>query len=196
MRVLAIDTTGPGGGAALLYPGGIETALVPAEVRRGRNLVPLIAGLLEQAGVEPRDLDVVACGVGPGSFTGIRIGIATAATIAYAAQVPVIDIGSLHGRAANAPADAAHVLVALDARRGNCFSAQFDRDGDELILRGDYVHGPMPGDLPADTVVLGDDAPVRPDALARIAATSDRRIEPRELRPLYMRLSDPEERRR
>ena len=191
MRVLAIDTTGPGGGAALLVDGLLETALVPAEVRRGRNLVPLIDGLLEQAGLAASDLDLVACGVGPGSFTGIRIGVATAATLAYAAQVPVTDIGSLHGRARNAPEGTAHVLVALDARRGNVYSALFCR----FELVGEYAHGPMPAELPEGTVVLGDDAPVRPDVIARLAAASDRRIEPRELRPMYLRRSDPEERR-
>ena len=194
MNVLAIDTTGPEGGAALLSPGGLEIALVSADVRRGRTLVPLIDGLLEQAGLGARDLDLVACGVGPGSFTGIRIGIATAGTLAYAAKVPVIDIGSLHGRAENAPSDAAHVLVALDARRGNVYSALFARAGEDLLLVGDYRHGPMPVDLPPGTVVLGDDAPVRPDVLARLAAESERRIEAHELRPLYLRRSDPEER--
>ena len=191
MKVLAIDTTGPGGGAALLLGDGDEvtTALVPEDVRRGKTLVPLISGLLREAGIRMEDLDLVACGIGPGSFTGIRIGIATAATLAYAAGVPVLGLGSLHGRAANATAH--DVFVALNARRGNVFGARFT--GGCLI--GEYAHGPMPDDLPPGVEVVGDKAPVRPDVLASLAAACPDRQQPHELRPLYLRRSDPEERR-
>jgi len=212
-RVLAIDVTGPGGGAALLTEDVCTTALVPRAVRRGRTLVPLIARLLADAGLAAADLDVVACGVGPGSFTGIRIGVATAAALAYAAGRPVLDVGSLHGIAAGAPAGARTVLVALDARRDQVFAARFD-DG---RLVGEYRCAPPPegtAGLPADAVVLGDardrypeafdrfpgsaDAPVLPDAIARLAAerfAGGERKEPFALRPLYLRRSDPEERR-
>ena len=194
--VLGIDTTGPGGGAALLLDDrSVLVATVPDEVRRGRTLVPLIAGLLDRAGLKPSDLDLVACGVGPGSFTGIRIGIATAAMLAYAAGIEVAAVGSLHGRAANAPADATEVSVQLDARRGQVYSALFERDGDDWRLVGEYRHGSPPGGLPANTLVLGDrDAPVRPEVIARLGGKGER-ISPLDLRPLYMRRSDPELRR-
>ncbi|MHC4816578.1 MAG: tRNA (adenosine(37)-N6)-threonylcarbamoyltransferase complex dimerization subunit type 1 TsaB, partial [Planctomycetota bacterium] len=158
-------------------------------------------------------LDLIACGVGPGSFTGIRIGIATAATLAYAARVPVLDVGSLHGIACGAPADAERVLVALDARRGHVFAGLFVRG----TLEGAYRNvepAALAADLTAGTWVLGDaretypeilgrfpgtaDAPVRPDAIARLAAVrfeNGERKRPEELRPLYLRLSDPEIRR-
>jgi len=194
--VLGIDTTGPGSGAALLLDGGeILRATVPDDVRRGRTLVPLIAGLLDEAGLKPGDLDLVACGVGPGSFTGIRIGIATAAMLAYAAGIDVAAVGSLHGRAANAPADATRVCVQIDARRQRVYSALFVRDGVDWRLVGEYGHGAAPTDLPPGTVLLGDkDAPVRPDVIARLGDKGER-IAPSCLRPLYMRRSDPELRR-
>ncbi len=189
--------------------------LIPAGVRRGRDLVPLAEQLLEEARLAPTDLDGVACGVGPGSFTGIRVAVATAATLAYAADLPVVDVGSLHGIAANAASDAPHVLVALDARRGNVFCAWFERTDGELRLVGEYrccTTEAALADLPADAVVLGDarakyeslaafsgaaDAPVRPDVIAKLGEARFARGEgkrPEQLKPLYLRLSDPEER--
>jgi tRNA threonylcarbamoyladenosine biosynthesis protein TsaB len=212
-RVLGIDVSGPAGGAALAGPDGVSVQTIPPAIRRGRDLVPRIERMLSAAGLAPGDLDLIACGVGPGSFTGIRIGIATAATLAYAARVPVLDVGSLHGIACGAPADAERVLVALDARRGHVFAGLFVRG----TLEGAYRNvepAALAADLTADTWVLGDaretypeilgrfpgtaDAPVRPDAIARLAAVrfeNGERKRPEELRPLYLRLSDPEIRR-
>jgi tRNA threonylcarbamoyladenosine biosynthesis protein TsaB len=100
---------------------------IPPDVRRGRDLVPAVARLLAARGLAPGDLHLVACGVGPGSFTGIRIGIATAATLAFAAGAPVLDVPSLHGVAANAPEAFEHVAVLLDARQGRVFRGRFRR---------------------------------------------------------------------
>jgi tRNA threonylcarbamoyladenosine biosynthesis protein TsaB len=183
------------------------------DVPRGRDLVPVLRGLLADAGLAPRDLDVVACATGPGSFTGIRIGIATAATLAWAWGLPALGVGSLDGIAANAPPPASDVLVALDARRGRVFAARF-RGGEP---RGPYRHDPpeeVAAELDDGTFVLGDaraaypaafarfpgtaEAPVRPDAVARLALARflrGERIAPEELRPLYLRRSDPEIRR-
>jgi tRNA threonylcarbamoyladenosine biosynthesis protein TsaB len=216
-RVLAIDVSGPSGGAALLGPEGVLVEKVPPAVRRGRDLVPAVARLLAARGLCPGDLDLVACGVGPGSFTGIRIGIATAATLAYAAGAPVLDVPSLHGIAANAPEDFERVVVLLDARQGRVFRGRFRREGGQLVAEGEYdvpAADEAAAALPPGACVLGDarkshealfaafpgdaDAPVRPDVIARLAAArfaAGERKRPEELRPLYLRLSDPELRR-
>jgi tRNA threonylcarbamoyladenosine biosynthesis protein TsaB len=213
-RVLAIDVTGPGGGAALLTQKGLQEAPIPAEVRRARSLIPSIQELLDGAGLRPGDLDLVACGVGPGSFTGIRIGIATAASLAWAAGLPVLDVGSLHSIATNAPEDKERVLVVLNARRGNVFAALFE-SGPALL--GEYKNAPpeeVVEGLAGATWVVGDgreaypevfahfpgtaDAPVRPGVVATLAAerfARGERKDPAELQPLYLRLSDPEIRR-
>jgi tRNA threonylcarbamoyladenosine biosynthesis protein TsaB len=212
-RILAIDVSGPGGGAALLGPSGLLVDLVPPAVRRGRDLVPAVRRLLALARMEARELDLVACGVGPGSFTGIRIGIATAAGLAYAAGRPVLGLSSLAGIAANAPGTAERVAVLLDARQGRVFRGRFVREGEALVAAGDDDCPLFRASLEAlepGTVVLGDarakheellafpgaaDAPVRPDVLARLAAArfaAGERMAPEELRPIYLRASDPE----
>ena len=212
--VLAIDVSGPGGGAALLTGAGLTLHLISPDVRRGRSLVPGIAELLRGAGLAVGDVDLIACGVGPGSFTGIRIGVATAASLAYAAGKPVLGVGSLHGIASNAPDSAVHVLVTLNARRGNVFAARFDRRDGRLELSGEYRNSPPAeavADLPDGAWVLGDgreaypellgglpgtpEAPVRPDVIARLAAerfAAGKSMRPDQLKPLYLRLSDPE----
>ena len=215
--ILAIDVTGPGGGAALAHEDRLEIGLIPPAVARGRDLVPQVQSLLGAAGIALSDLGAIACAIGPGSFTGIRIGIATAATLAYAAKIPVAAIGSLDGIAAGAPLDAKHVAVALDARREHVYAARFVRGDDGLVREGGYLHLPaaeLAAELDPNTFVLGDarqayptlferfsgtiEAPVRPDAIAQLGRAALARGDttlPQELRPLYLRLSDPEIRR-
>jgi len=212
--LLAIDVTGPGGGAALVFEGRVAAARLGEDEPRGRGLAGLVRDLLKGAGIGARDLDAVVCGVGPGSFTGIRIGIATAGALAYAAGRPALGVGSLHGIAGNAPAGARSILVALDARRGRVFCARFTRTDAGGVEAGPYRHVPPEeavAGLPADTFVLGNareripeffvafpgssHAPPRPDLLLPFAAErflAGERPDPRQLRPLYLRLSDPE----
>lgn len=210
--VLAIEVTGPGGGAALAVGDHTEIGLIPPAVARGRDLIPQVETLLRDANLDLRELVGIACAVGPGSFTGIRIGIATAATLAYAAQLPVVAIGSLHGIGL-AHAASGDVCVALNARRDHVFAARF-QDGK---LLGEYRHilaARIAEELRETTIVLGDartayptifdrfqgneDATVRPGAIAQLGAAAfqgGEAMQPAELRPLYLRLSDPELRR-
>ncbi len=218
MSVLGIDVSGPGGGAALLGPDTLRLRTIPPEVRRGRDLVPIVSELLNEAGIRTEDLAGIACAVGPGSFTGIRIGIATAGILAHAAGLEVVGVGSLDGIAMNAPAEAEQVLVVLDARRGEVFAGRFTRTAEGLFPDGPYrclSPEEAVADLPASAWVLGDararhpgifgawagtsEATVRPDVIAQRGSTclaDGAGGAPENLRPLYLRLSDPEIRRR
>jgi tRNA threonylcarbamoyladenosine biosynthesis protein TsaB len=96
--------------------------------RHAAKLLPLCAELMAQAGVSFTDLDRIAVGVGPGTFTGLRIGVATARALARAADVGLVGVSTLESLALNAR-DAADgpdpetVLAVLDARRGEAFAA-------------------------------------------------------------------------
>jgi tRNA threonylcarbamoyladenosine biosynthesis protein TsaB len=131
MRVLAFDTATSATTVALLDPGAglqIEARDDPAAGRRPGHvtrLLPLIAEVLERAGGGWEAVDRIAVGVGPGTFTGLRIGVATARALALSRAIPLIGVSTLQSLALNAgdePAGAV-VLAVLDARRGEVFAA-------------------------------------------------------------------------
>lgn len=136
MNVLAIDTAGPVVGVALFVDGGSsERSERIARGAEGR-LLPWAEELLAEAGLRLSDLDGVAVAVGPGAFTGLRVGLASAGGLAMALGVPLWGGSSLDARAAAV----AHtpLLTMLDARKGKVYAARYD---DGVLTQG-------PADLP------------------------------------------------
>jgi tRNA threonylcarbamoyladenosine biosynthesis protein TsaB len=144
--ILAFDTATPATTVALSGVGNVVYAARhdprPGE-RPGHatKLLPLIANVLDRAGTGWDDLDRIAAGVGPGTFTGLRIGIATARALARARGMPLVGVSTLQSLALAGPrsrtsprrADAAPigldvVLAVLDARRGEVFAASWRMD--------------------------------------------------------------------
>ncbi len=137
MKVLALDTSTEACSIALAEGSELlEAHSVPGRGHAGRVLTD-IESLLEQAGWKPRDLDLVACGCGPGSFTGVRIGVAAAQAIAFGADAPALGISTLQILAQGI--DAARVVAALDARMGQVYVGAFERDADELMQPVDAI---------------------------------------------------------
>ena len=102
--------------------------------RHSQVLLPQVEVAVEKAGGWEQ-IDRLAVGIGPGSFTGLRIGIATTRALAQARQIPIAPVGSLEALARGISASAGEAVVALpviDARRGEAFAALFDRDGEEI----------------------------------------------------------------
>jgi tRNA threonylcarbamoyladenosine biosynthesis protein TsaB len=95
-----------------------------------RELMPAAAAAMEQAGLAWEDLDAVAVGVGPGTFTGLRIGVATARALAHGSRASLHPVSSLAALAAGA--DAPQALPLIDAKRGELFGALHERS-DELV---------------------------------------------------------------
>jgi tRNA threonylcarbamoyladenosine biosynthesis protein TsaB len=138
MRVLAIDTALAACAAAVLDTG--RAAILASEtlaLTRGHAeaLMPLIARVMDQAEVEFRDLDRIAVTVGPGSFTGLRVGISAARGIALASGKPAIGLSTLAGLAAPyiAGDDSLSVAAAIDARHGNVYLQVFGPSGRTLV---------------------------------------------------------------
>ena len=102
MNLLAADTATEALGLCLRCSGHTRSELVEAGFRHSENLLPHVRRLLEDEGLRPADLDLVVCSLGPGSFTGIRIGLAALKGLAFAARpggVPLFGVSTLEGLA-------------------------------------------------------------------------------------------------
>jgi tRNA threonylcarbamoyl adenosine modification protein YeaZ len=206
--VLALDTATPAVTAGLLRlpPVGVpeilaERVTVGARAH-GELLMPSVCSVLASAGVSMRDLDAVVCGVGPGPFTGLRVGMVTAAALGDALGVLVYPVGSLDAIACRAGAGSP-LLVITDARRREVYWACYDSSG----ARVDGPHVSRPGELPLASVsrvagaadALGGPVPVPavaprypdPVGLVAVVAPAVRAHAPPEpLTPLYLRRPD------
>ncbi|HVX11933.1 MAG TPA: tRNA (adenosine(37)-N6)-threonylcarbamoyltransferase complex dimerization subunit type 1 TsaB [Pirellulales bacterium] len=130
MRILAIETSGMAGTVAAREGDEWSQELpLDREHRGARTLAPALAELLRQVGWKPRDVQLVAVSVGPGSFTALRVGITTAKTFAYAVSAEILGISTLEVIAAQATgvADAATIATAIDAQRGDVYASLFCR---------------------------------------------------------------------
>jgi tRNA threonylcarbamoyladenosine biosynthesis protein TsaB len=139
VTLLGIDTSTPASAACVLRAGGESFEVVPEPARllerpaHASELMPAVADAMERAGVGFGDLEAIAVGVGPGSFTGLRIGIATARALASGSGLEVRPVSSLAALAAGITAEGGEALLALiDARRGELFAALHDQGGEVL----------------------------------------------------------------
>ena len=139
MTLVGFDTSTAATSACVLRSGdGQAFEHVPSPARLGeppghsRELLPLVTELMQQAGAGWADVDGIAVGVGPGTFTGLRIGVATARALATAAHLPVHPVSSLAALAAAATPDESRVLALIDAKRGELFAALFE-DGEQVV---------------------------------------------------------------
>jgi tRNA threonylcarbamoyladenosine biosynthesis protein TsaB len=124
MRLVALATSGPHPAVGLWTgEGPVETVALGARAERGRGVTTALADLLERRGLAPSDLTGVAVDVGPGSFTGVRVGVATAKSLAIALGIPVVGVSSLEALALAAGPCDTPVLALRDARAGEAYFA-------------------------------------------------------------------------
>jgi tRNA threonylcarbamoyladenosine biosynthesis protein TsaB len=128
MRILALDTSTEYLSLALLLDGRVFSEDVHAGQTHSQLILPMIGEMLKEAGVELRELDGIAFGAGPGSFTGLRIGCGVAQGLAFGAGLPVACIGTLLALAHGSGSD--KVIACLDARMGEVYHAAYIQRGD------------------------------------------------------------------
>ena len=131
MSILAIDTASSVSSVAVASEGKLQAEVtVEAGRTHSETLLSHIEGALSFAGVERSALRGVAVSIGPGSFTGLRIGLATAKAIAYGLGIPLVGVSTLAALALAGPVPAGHTLVLMDAQKGNAYAGLYEwRDG-------------------------------------------------------------------
>ncbi|MGB1505113.1 MAG: tRNA (adenosine(37)-N6)-threonylcarbamoyltransferase complex dimerization subunit type 1 TsaB [Acidimicrobiales bacterium] len=223
MLILGIESATARVGCAI---GGHEGVLASAHSSRGRRhaeaLAPQIEFVAEQAGVSLRELGAVAVDVGPGLYTGLRVGVTTALSIATTLRVPMIGVSSLDLLAFPVALTDRKIVAVVDARRAEVFHASYrpvpggvqrisepavarpgdlvaaiEADGEPVLVVGDgaAAHGDVFGG--AHGVEMADDSFAHPSAgslvaLAHARALREEFVRPDEIEPLYLRRPDAE----
>jgi len=159
MRLLALDTSTLSGSVALL-----EDEQIRAEVnlnlgrKHTERLLPGMDWIFQELELEPRQLEAVAVGLGPGSFTGLRVGLATAKGLAISLEIPLVGVSSLEALAWQARFYSGKILSLIDARKGQVF-AEFFQGGDGFsALEGPMVINPeeLAVKIPEQTLLVGE----------------------------------------
>jgi tRNA threonylcarbamoyl adenosine modification protein YeaZ len=200
--LLAFDTATPlvtvalHDGADVVWEGVSERPL-----QHGEQLAPLIDRALRETGLVRQDLTAVGVGVGPGPFTGLRVGLVTARTLGYVLELPVYGVCTLDVLAVEAVDSGAVTtgfVVATDARRKEVYLASYDETGARL----DGPEVARPADVATELPVVGEGAELYPDAFPNRAgpampsagwlarAIADERAELHDPEPLYLRRPD------
>lgn len=215
---LILETSGRGARVGLSRDGAvIHKSELDAARRHAREMMPTVRLMLETEGLKPTDLAGIMASRGPGSYTGLRVGLATAKALAYATGRPLVAVDTFAAIAEQAPADTATLSVVSDALQGQVYAQRFARvangwqaDSPLRILavsefvaelaEGGWLSGPgvavYEGQLPsAHSRVAGADREPRVESVLAVGL----RLQPLTkeelfaLEPLYLRGSSAEE---
>jgi tRNA threonylcarbamoyl adenosine modification protein YeaZ len=185
--VLAIDTATPAVTAGVVRLEGVEVLAERVTIdprAHAERLTPNVLAALTAAGLTFAQLDAVVVGCGPGPFTGLRVGMATAAAYGHALGIPVRGVCSLDAIGIESASTASDVLVVTDARRREVYWARY--------RGGARIDGPAvnaPADVPGAVELLAR-PPVYPTVAGLVRAVADWTVEPAPLVPLYLRRPD------
>jgi tRNA threonylcarbamoyladenosine biosynthesis protein TsaB len=220
MRILALDTSTAAGSAALAEDGRVTIAREGDGSRTHGERLPLeLMALLDDAQVPLANIDRFAVAIGPGSFTGLRVGIATIQGLALARNAPVVPVSTFEALAWRARREATAVGAWIDAHRGEVFALLFGPDGAPLVppsalppeetleawrdalsalprvrFTGDgAVKYEAAIRRALDEASIDTERPMLAEAIAEIAAANpSRAVQPHAIVPLYVRRPDAE----
>lgn len=203
MISLYIDTS-----SSYLYSALIKDKKILQEVKEnyGQELsveaLPQIIKLFEKASIIPKDIDKIFVVVGPGSFTGIRIGVTIAKTMAFSLKKSIIPVSSLKAMTISARKDTPYIMPLIDARRGYVYGAVYDKNMREVVKEQHILLTELVDKVP-DTysVISNDQLPVTvsreeydPDILKIVTFyDSEKPISPHLVNPNYLKRTEAEE---
>ena len=195
MKILALETSAKSVSAAVTENG---TVLASAYQNRGLThsvtLMPLLDGMLQAAGLTLDDMGLIAVTNGPGSFTGLRIGVSAAKGLAWARELPCCGVSTLAAMARTAADFQGLVIGAMDARRQQIYHALFRAENGRVTrLTQDCAVSleelaSQLRDMPEEKLVVGDGAALCAEELAARGET----VTAQGLEPVYLRLSQAE----
>jgi tRNA threonylcarbamoyladenosine biosynthesis protein TsaB len=160
MRIIALETSGRDGSLAALTAGAdavdvLRHVTLPGDQRTAQTLAPTLRDLLINVDWSPQEIELVAVANGPGSFTGLRIGVTTAKALAYAAGAGIVGVNTLEVLASQVPDSTVPLWTVMDAQRQELFAARFDihRVGQhqrnaatQIVPQASWLAGLQPGD--------------------------------------------------
>ena len=138
--ILAIDSTGMTAAAAIVDDGIVVAEFSVCFKRtHSQTLMPIIDRLFLTTGIKPGEMEFIACSTGPGSYTGIRIGLATAKGLALGLGKKIIPVPTLDAMAYNVFESSRRIVPIMDARKSQVYTAFYERQGCELTRVSDYM---------------------------------------------------------
>lgn len=204
--LLALETTDTQASVALYREGEIRQRVIDSVQRHAETVMPAVEELLEQEGLTTQTLTGLAVDVGPGSFTGVRIGVCHANAIAYALGIPVVSVDALKALAFPHLGQGKPVCALIDARNGNGYGALYADNGEALIPPRPCVVEEFLKEIPAEALCTGsgypegvDFVPAQPraESIARLGVVELKHTPVgAEARPLYLRQSQAERNRK
>ena len=133
MKILAVDSSAISAGCAIVEDGGIiAESFVRVGLTHSETLLPLVANTLANAKLRPEDIGCYAVSAGPGSFTGIRIGVAAVKGMAFTHNTPCVGVSTLEAIAWSGMALDGVICAVMDARRQQVYNADFTYDADQI----------------------------------------------------------------
>ncbi len=173
MKLLAIDTVTEGCSAALLYNDEIHERYEVTPRGHSQRILPMVEELLAQADLKLAQLDAIVMDRGPGSFTGVRIGVSVAQGLAFAAELPVISISSLAAlaQAAFQREGCEQALAVIDARMGEVYWGYYQFSEGRMRLLGDEAVSPVAAikQQAGDWLAIGSGCQTYRDELSSLA---------------------------
>ncbi len=159
LNVIAIETSGLIGSIALLKSGRpAEERLFGEGLQHARDLVPALAALLDSHGLRTKDVDLYSVATGPGSYTGLRVGVVTARALAYSSGKQVVGVPTMDTLVRNIARDARFACTVIDAKRGEIYMRLFRRE--EAWAAASQVRVASPEEaaesIPQEAVLVGD----------------------------------------
>ena len=205
--ILYIDTS-----SSYLYTGIVENEKIKQEIKKeyGHDLsqvaLPEVVSMFENTGITPKDITKIIVVNGPGSFTGIRIGITIAKVYAWSLKVPITTITSLEAMAISSTKDMPKVPI-IDARRGYCYAAIFDEKNEVILKPSHLTYEKLQTELDKIEkyeIISNDQEKLQvtssvidsydPDIIKIVEAFKDKKeVNPHAVNPDYLKLTEAEE---